>query len=228
MTHAPRHDTPAADLGPVGLTRDRFADAYRDAYRDLWLVAAAVANTRAAADDLVQEAAIIGMGKLRQAPHPPRFTPWMAAIVRNVSKNLGRSESRRRVRELAAGSTAHQITQPAHATQTSDRSATNTTLANEAVFLARLDPPIRAALAALTDQARACFLLRVVADRPYSQIAAILNLPEATARSNVFRARRTLLEMLDPSAPARTVPRSIGLDDLLEPPDDPSHARHAG
>jgi RNA polymerase sigma-70 factor (ECF subfamily) len=56
------------------------------------------------------------------------------------------------------------------------------------------------ALETLEPTVRACLLLRVVAGMSYQQISGVLEIPEGTAMSHVFRARKALASRLeDPS-----------------------------
>lgn len=60
-------------------------------------------------------------------------------------------------------------------------------------------PVLRKALESLSKDDRETFLLVVLADLPYREVAQILQVPEGTVRSRINRARRRLRELLDPS-----------------------------
>jgi RNA polymerase sigma-70 factor (ECF subfamily) len=47
---------------------------------------------------------------------------------------------------------------------------------------------------------RECLLLRVVGEHTYEEIATILGIPTATARSHVYRARAHLLQRMEGGA----------------------------
>ena len=52
------------------------------------------------------------------------------------------------------------------------------------------------ALDTLEETPRACLLLRVLNELSYKEIGQVLDIPEGTAMSHVFRCRRTMLEKL--------------------------------
>src|SRR6267142_2524601 len=79
------------------LTPAAFATQYQGSWRALWCIAAAVVGDRAQADDVLQEAAMIALGKLSQFDPASNFVAWMGQIVRFVALN----HSRRRNRTLA-------------------------------------------------------------------------------------------------------------------------------
>jgi DNA-directed RNA polymerase specialized sigma24 family protein len=59
-----------------------------------------------------------------------------------------------------------------------------------------LDTRLRAALDELTPDQRCCLLLKTILHHDYATIAAILDIPEPTARSHARRARLKLLDLL--------------------------------
>jgi RNA polymerase sigma-70 factor (ECF subfamily) len=67
-------------------------------------------------------------------------------------------------------------------------------LAGDMVF----DDHVLRALGALEETPRACLLLRVINELSYKEIGRALDIPEGTAMSHVFRARRYLMERLSP------------------------------
>jgi RNA polymerase sigma factor (sigma-70 family) len=60
----------------------------------------------------------------------------------------------------------------------------------------RRRPSLAAALSGLSDQERETFLLLVIADLTYPEIAAALDIPIGTVRSRIHRARQRLRERL--------------------------------
>jgi RNA polymerase sigma-70 factor (ECF subfamily) len=66
---------------------------------------------------------------------------------------------------------------------------------------ARLGPPLAAALASLPARARDPFLLHVLADLSYDEIAIALAVPVGTVRSRIARARTRLSGILDGGLP---------------------------
>src|SRR5262245_37407998 len=66
-------------------------EAIRSHSRALWSVAAAVLGRREGAEDVVQEAVIVALGKRDELPKVENFAAWMAQIVRFVALNRRRS-----------------------------------------------------------------------------------------------------------------------------------------
>lgn len=169
---------------------ESFAARLAEAYQRLWLIAAAITGDRTEADDIVQEAALVAMRKLREFREGSNFSAWMAQIVRLTALN--------HVRKFHRQSTLP--TDPL----TLDRGAAHTTASNDSTAQAvgrdgRLAPlqgdfddEVLAALTDVNDVARACLLLRSVQQLSYDEIAATLQIPAGTAMSHVHRAREQL------------------------------------
>src|SRR5262245_49459894 len=90
MTTGPTPDLAAR----VPLSRDEFARAFQ-AHRALFLcLAASVLGARTQAEDVVQEAAIVGLAKLDDFAPGSHFGAWMGRIVRYVALNHARASAR--------------------------------------------------------------------------------------------------------------------------------------
>lgn len=153
----------------------------RQHYPTLVLVASAEAGSTDA-QDVVQAGVAIALTRLDTFEPGTDFRAWMSAIVRNAARNHRRGRRRglrltERFRETKRG-------QQASSTGPGDPSA------------AERDGELRDAVDALPDAQRACLLLRVVQEHSYAEIGKILDLPEATARSHVLRARRRVAEQM--------------------------------
>ncbi|MHC4990588.1 MAG: RNA polymerase sigma factor [Planctomycetota bacterium] len=165
-------------------------------FQPLWCVAAAVLCDRSLADDVLQEAALIGLQKLDRFEAGTSFRAWMSQIVRNVARNTGR----RRVRGPVSASEAL-------ASEVDERPRG---CVDEALSISRggevrgeqeeFDDEVMDALDNLGETARACLLLRTVLDTPYQEIARLLDIPEGTAMSHVHRARREMRRRLEPAS----------------------------
>jgi len=173
--------TPVPDPPPseLHLTAETFASRFEASAPVLWTIACAVLGRRTHVEDVIQEAAVIGLEKLDQFQPGTRFEAWMGRIVRFVALNHLRGRARRgEVSDEVLGQTpARRVAAPLDLEQS-------------------LDDELRAALLELRPIARACLLLKVVAELEYKQIAATLNIPEGTAMSHVHRARHLLRERL--------------------------------
>src|SRR5262245_36465756 len=64
----------------------------------MWLIAAAVVGDRAEADDIVQEASMIGLQKRSEFAAGSNFAAWMAQIVRLTALNHRKKSDRRNLR----------------------------------------------------------------------------------------------------------------------------------
>ncbi len=160
------------------LARAEFARLFDAATPTLRLVAAAEVG-RSHADDVVQQAAIIAMERLDRFEAGTDFRAWMAAITRGAARNHRRGEQARHRRERTPRLLPRR--QPRPAEHPSPEAHT----------------PLFDALTRLTPAQRECLLLRVVGEHTYEEIATILGIPAATARSHTYRARAHLLERME-------------------------------
>ena len=187
-------DVPKDDR-PSRLTEAEFVDEFRSVYRVLWTIALAVLGGPSEADDAVQEAAIVALRRLDEFATGSNFQAWMASIVRHTAQNIARSTRRRDARNLThMEDLRHRQPAPDAGSECESKCR---------VFwpdgsLAEVSDPdgqtVVAALHRLSEIQRATYLLRIAYDMSYRQIAVTLGIPESTARSNVYRARRTLLD----------------------------------
>ena len=163
-----------------------FTALYEEHYRTLRVVASMHAGD-ALADDVVQEAAITAMRRFDSFEPGTDFRAWMSAIVRNTARNHRRSERRRAARRERI---AHSGTSGSGDSGGTKNGAGGGGM--DHVF----DAALERAMETLSDVQRACLVLRVVLDHTYDQIATILDMPAATARSHVHRARAVLADRL--------------------------------
>lgn len=162
--------------------------------RSLWCIAVGVTGDRTAAEDLVQEAAVVALGKLNEFDADTSFTAWMGQIVRYLALNERRRKGRER-EALADSSFAHAV-EPnplKPATRPPGVSSKGQLLTDQSVF----DDELAEAVRSLDEMPRSCLLLRIVMDLSYKDIAHVLSIPEGTAMSHVHRARRALRDRLE-------------------------------
>jgi RNA polymerase sigma-70 factor (ECF subfamily) len=161
----------------------------------LWCIAAAIVVDRALADDVLQEAAMIALGKLSQFDARTSFTAWMAQIVRFVALNHARSRQRQAAAPLESAEyqrgTSMRPDSPPTVSSTPISSRGSLVVDQDA-----FDDRVISALHSLDETARSCLLLRVLVDLPYKEIAHSLDIPEGTAMSHVHRARTHLRQRL--------------------------------
>lgn len=169
------------------LTPDSFASRFEAESRRLWCVAFSIVGDRSRAADLVQESAVIALGKLQEFEPGTSFSAWMAQIVRFCSLNESRRTARRRTSasDPVVMDSSHEGAPP---TEASPVLRDGTLSEDQHAF----DDRVAKALASLEERARACLLLRTVLELSYKEIAETLGLPEGTAMSHVHRARRAM------------------------------------
>ncbi len=160
----------------------------------LWMIAAGVIGDSALAEDIVQEAAIIAMGKLDQFQPGTDFTAWMGQIVRYVALNKSRTERRRRP-TMMDPQAMEQMSAPAPAAN--DASNLRLSLRGELPPDQRhFDDRLVQALSSVSGVARACLLLRVLEGLSYAEISRLMEIPEGTAMSHVHRTCVALRQKL--------------------------------
>jgi RNA polymerase sigma-70 factor (ECF subfamily) len=160
------------------MDRAAFSRAFSGSSRALWCIAAAILHDKTAAHDVVQEAAVVALSKIGEFDPRTSFLAWAGQIVRFLALNERRRRQRSQERaELVEG--------PARAPA-------------EGVVEERLRAELRRAVDGLDDTARACLLMRIVAEMGYKDIAAALGIPEGTAMSHVHRSRQALRKELAP------------------------------
>jgi RNA polymerase sigma-70 factor (ECF subfamily) len=161
----------------------------------LWCIAAAIVMDRAAADDVLQEAAMIALGKLSQFDARTSFAAWMAQVVRFVALN----HARRRQRHAAVPLESVQVQRGILARPDSPPAGSHMPISSRGSLVTdqdAFDDRVITALHSLDETARSCLLLRVLVDLPYKEIAHSLDIPEGTAMSHVHRARTHLRQRL--------------------------------
>ncbi|MCC6424337.1 MAG: RNA polymerase sigma factor [Phycisphaerales bacterium] len=202
---------PVSNLSPAHGKHGDFAGLFQASFRKLWCVAAGIVGHSAAAEDVVQEAALVALGKFDQFQKQntsaldvkagdksddkpnilPQFTAWMAQIVRFVALNQYRKNRRNPVSSLCDGDESAHISAPI-----SPAPLHLTTKGQLPALQQTFDDSVMLALRQVGDVARACLLLRTIESLDYRQIAQLLEIPEGTAMSHVHRARQLLRRQL--------------------------------
>ena len=177
------------------LSHTQFAEFFQESWRTLWCVAAAVLGSRDEVEDVLQESALIAIGKLGDFDPQTSFTAWMAQIVRYTALNAARRRARRR-----AVVSIHDdlLEQPAGSEHRGNGSASASRKGNLPAYEEAFDDRLLGALKSLGETPRACLLLRTVEEMSYREISEILGIPEGTAMSHVHRTRQALRERLAP------------------------------
>ena len=161
----------AGDRTAFGVLVDRYAAVVRR-------VARAVLADPDDADDAAQDAFLSALVKLRQYDPGRPFGPWLTRIAVNAATDRRRRRAVRRAEPLenylAAGGTSPDAE--------TDRRA--------------LGLRLRQALAELPERRRMAVVLFDVEGFTHAEVGRILGIPEGTARSEVFHARRALRVLL--------------------------------
>jgi RNA polymerase sigma-70 factor (ECF subfamily) len=132
------------------------------------------------AADLVQRAFVQGFKKLRSCRDPDRVGAWLFRILANLCKDYRRSARRSDVSLAELASALRSGTDPAYDAEAAE---------------ARVR--IWDALDALTPEQREAFVLKHVEGRSYEEIAAVMDLPVASLKMRVHRARQALRGLLE-------------------------------
>ncbi len=198
MSDGVRDAAPKRATAADRLTAEEFSEHFTRSSRALWCVAAAVLRSSASVEDVLQDAAIIGLAKRGQFRPGTSFTAWMGQIVRFVALNHARRGARSPVRAsdptLLGDHVVAERREPAPIDPRGELATDQASFGDEVVE----------ALGDLGETQRACLLLRTVLDMPYAEIARVLDVPEGTAMSHVHRARRAMRDRLEEGAKERT------------------------
>lgn len=136
------------------------------------------------AEDAVQEAFIASWRRLPEFRADAQFSTWLYRIVTNRSLN----ELRRRKPVVA-------LEPDGQVAGTADF-LIDTGSPDRQVEHSAMMEALQAALAALAEPLRVCWLLREVDHRSYQEIADIVGVPEPTVRGRISRARANLAEAM--------------------------------
>lgn len=181
----PTTSSPAMD-------RTRFAALYHEAYPRLWLIAVAIVRDRVHAEDIVQEAAVVGLRKLNQFKVGTNFGAWMSEIVRLHAMNYARKRHHRKTITSDPQTIAEMTTVVARPAPSDVVSKIGGLVEHQTEF----DDEVISGLSMLSEDARCCLLLRVVQQLSYKEISELLSIPEGTAMSHVHRSKATLRKHL--------------------------------
>lgn len=137
-------------------------------------------GSRTDAEDAVQDAFVSAWRRIPEFRGDASFQTWMYRIVTNRCLNLLRA--RRPTQDLGS---VPEPSAPEHAS--SPVRAAESTAAVEA---------LTRAMAGLTPEQRACWVLRELHALPYEDIAEVVGISLQAVRGRVFRARRYLTEAM--------------------------------
>ena len=174
---------PALDPSLIDRARNGDLDAFESIVRArmdaVYRLTSAILGDEADARDAAQDAFVAAWRELPRLREADRFDAWLQRVAINASRMTLRARGRRRVREIPS---SHVVALAGHAAP-SDVAAADA---------ARLDVALRAVS---VDQ-RTILVLHHLEGRPLAEIAALLEIPEGTAKSRLFHARRALVAAL--------------------------------
>lgn len=158
----------------------------------LYRTARSILRDDAEAEDVVQESYLLAYRKMASFRGDASLSTWLTRIVVNeATGRLRKTRRRADIIELVPG-TAGVEREEEH--MSSERGAPETP--DDAALRAEARRLIEARIDALPDRLRTVFMLRAVEDLSVQETADILGIPEATVRSQYFRARGLLREAL--------------------------------
>ncbi len=142
----------------------------------------------------MQETFVAAWRKLRDLRDADAFDAWLTRLAVNASRMSLRARRRRFVREIPVAD----VDPGAPRSSTSGDGAGSGGSPSPDAREDGLD--LRAALARLPVEQRSILVLRHLEGRGIAEIAAVFGIPEGTAKSRLFAARRAREGALDPGA----------------------------
>lgn len=168
---------------------DAFAAIMRRYNQRLFRIARAILKDDADAEDALQDAYLKAYRHLRGFEGRSSLPTWLSRVV--VNEALQRLRGRRTAAVIdSVGGGAHM---PDNVIYLADREGTGP---EERLGNRELRLMLEAAIDELADGFRVVFLMREVEGMSVAEIAAALDIPEATVKTRAFRARRELRRLL--------------------------------
>lgn len=141
----------------------------------VWRYLVHLVGDRGLAEDLAQEVFIRVYRKLDTLRNPDGFISWLFVVARNAAYDAGRAKARRPLELLPDPDQGISRSGDPH-------------VAFE----------VRDALDRLEHDLREALVLVAMIGLSYGEAGETLGVPEGTVKSRVFRARQSLIEMLEP------------------------------
>lgn len=158
--------------------------------RTLFRTARAILRDDAEAEDALQEAYLQAYHALPGFRAEARFSTWMVRIVANEALMRLRKEKRRaQIVPMQSADATPGLEELADTIMENNRPEPSAERAEMRRLLERQ-------IDLLPDAYRTVFMLRAVEELPAEEVAAVLQIPEATVRTRFFRARSLLREAL--------------------------------
>jgi RNA polymerase sigma-70 factor (ECF subfamily) len=187
---APRADAPDAELAErvAGGETAAFETLMRRHNRMLFRTARAILRDDAEAEDALQEGYLQAYQAIGSYRSEAKLSTWFARIVANESLMRLRKRTRR------AAIVPMQASAAEHLNEIPDTDMDKTP--ERAAQRSEMRRLLEVQIDALPDDYRTVFMLRAVEEMSVEETAAVLQIPQATVRSRLFRARSLLREAL--------------------------------
>lgn len=192
------HFAAATDQEVVQRARGGEETAYRELLRryqgPVFSLIYRMVRDRALAEDLAQDTFVKALNALDSYRPEFKFSSWLFKIANNVAIDYLR---RRQLDTLSLDGGPDAVS-PQQVAETTPRVVDRGETPLQEVEARELGAAIEQAIGKLRPEYRACIILRHIEDRPYEDIAEILDLPLGTVKTYLHRARAELMEMLGP------------------------------
>ncbi len=184
-----------SDRKLVRSLRRREEDAFRELVRvyqhKVFNIVYRILGDRAEAEDIAQEVFVSIFKHIDSFRGDSKFSTWIYRIATNHARNRLKYHARRHQRD-------HQNFEDAHESVHEDSSfGGKISQPEEAAIGRELERIIQDGLAELSEIHRTIIVLRDVENLSYQEIAEIVELPEGTVKSRLFRARVALKEYVE-------------------------------
>lgn len=155
----------------VGGDIDSFGELCRRHYAAMVAIGYSILGDHQLAEDAAQESFARALVQLRRLRNKAKFAPWLAAICRNVAKDMVAARARR--------ACAHDLSQVAYNEDKDDRSRM-----------------VRQAIERLPASAKELLILRYYNGQSYDEISSVLGISKRTINGRLTRAKRRMAECL--------------------------------
>jgi RNA polymerase sigma-70 factor (ECF subfamily) len=193
-----QHLTSASDHEVVQRARAGHEDAYRELLRryqrPVFSLIYRMVRDREMAEDLAQETFVKVLNALDSYRPEFKFSSWIFKIANNAAID----HLRRRQLDTLSLDGAPQATTPERVEATALQVAGGGESPLDELQARELGSAIEQAIGKLRPEYQACIILRHIEDRPYEEIAEILDLPLGTVKTYIHRARAELKDALGP------------------------------
>jgi RNA polymerase sigma-70 factor (ECF subfamily) len=169
--------------------REAFEAIMRRYNRRLYRLAWSVLRNPTEAEDVVQETYLRAYGQLDSFVGPEGFGAWLAKIALNEARGRLRRAGR-------AALLVDEILREGGVQLIAGLDNISTPTPERLAAAAELRTALEAAIAALPDDFRSVFILRAIEGLSIAETAALLEIPAATVKTRLHRARAALQRLL--------------------------------